>query len=140
MFLQACCCFFPPHNENWFPLSNEMSCLHFWAGTQLALPQRKNQTQSGTGLFYFKSQRNRSKLVDCLHIPLAMPAMFQSKGSRLKRCYRMARSYVFMPFVSLCCLDLKTKTLSYLSSPPPTRSDIHIYPFCSLRLPSAIQA
>ena len=51
--------FFSPLDEDWFPLSNEMSCLHFWAGTRLALPQRKNQTQGlavsilkvrGTGL------------------------------------------------------------------------------------------
>lgn len=54
-----------------------MSCLHFWPGTQLALP--KDEPKHRDRLFYFKSQRNRSKLVDCLHIPLAMRAMFQSK-------------------------------------------------------------
>lgn len=53
MLLQQCC--FSPHNENWFPLSNKMSCLHFWATTQLAKSQRKSQTQ-GTGCSFFKSE------------------------------------------------------------------------------------
>lgn len=68
----------PPHIMRiGFPSATRCPVCIF--GLVLDQPCCKGRPKHRGRLFYFKSQRNRSKLVDCLHIPLAMPAMFQSK-------------------------------------------------------------
>lgn len=106
--------FFPPHNEDKFPLSNEMSCLHFWAGTKLPLPQRKNQTQGLAVLF--KSQRNRFKLVECLHIPLAIWVMFQSKRKLVEEMLSLGTQSCFHAIHVPQLSQSEALNLSYLSS------------------------
>lgn len=106
--------FFPPHNEDKFPLSNEMSCLHFWAGTKLPLPQRKNQTQGLAVLF--KSQRNRFKLVECLHIPLAIWVMFQSKRKLAEEMLSLGTQSCFHAIHVPQLSQSEALNLSYLSS------------------------
>lgn len=96
-----------------FPWAMRCPVCIFWAGTRLAVPQRRNQTQGPPVLF--KSQRNRFELVDCLHIPLAMWAMFQSKR---KLTEEMLSEGALSCFHAIHVLQLsRSLNLSYLSSP-----------------------
>lgn len=114
-------------NEDWFPLSNDV--LFAFLGWYLA---------GRAWLFYFKSQRNRSKLVDCLHIPLAMRAMFQSKRKSSEEMLSQAALSCFHTIRVPLLSQSEAWNLLHIFSfkfilPPPSHSDIH------LCLPSAIQ-
>lgn len=92
-----------------------MSCLHFWAGTRPAWPRQRIKHRDW--LLYFKSQRNRSKLVDCLHIPLAMPAMFQSKRKPAEEMLSQGSLSCFHAIRVPLLSQTQAQSLSYLSSP-----------------------
>lgn len=104
-------------------------------GLVLDWPRCKGGTKHRGRLFYFKSRGNRSKLVHCLHIPLAMPAMFQSKrkpaeemlSQGLLSCFHAIR--VPLPSGSPVPESLLPIFSFKLDPPPPTRAHIHIDSF-----------
>lgn len=121
---------FCSHNEDWFPLCNDMSCLHFLAGTLDSL-EKNNQT--GPGCFYFKSRRNRSKPVLSLHTPLAMRTMFQSKRKPAEEMLSRA-ILVFSCYSCLSAVSVSSRnpfTCLLLSADDPSSASVRpLIPLC----------
>lgn len=82
----------------------------------------------------FKSWRNRSKLVDCLHIPLAIQVMFQSQKApteeMLSRGTLSCYHAIHVPSaVPVCSLKPLLPIFSVkLIKPPPTHSHSDLCP------------
>lgn len=86
-------------------------------------------------LFYFKSQRNRSKLVVGLHIPLAMWAMFHSKRKQAVEMLSQATLSCFHatsgPLLSQPKAWIALPICSFKLIPPPPSWQFHILTFPS---------
>lgn len=92
-----------------------MRCPVCILGLVLGWPCCRRKTKHGEWLVYFKSRENRSKLVGCLHTPLAMPAMFQSKRKPSEEMLSKA-AHLYCHAIRVPLLS-RVLNLSHLSSP-----------------------
>lgn len=114
-----------------------MRCPVCIFGLVLDWPYRNGRAKHRGRLFYFKV-KNRFVLVDCLHIPLAMWAMFQSKRKPAEEMLSLGAHSCFHTIRVLPLSQSAGKNLSQLSSPSSLslfsrmHSDFHIYHFTCL--------